>query len=232
MIGNGPHLGVQVPKEALLFIIAVLWPDVSKVKKYGQPGAPQGLRLYASHPDSIRAWPGGFGYAKLGANYGPSLQAHGAAQALGFDQILWLFGAERQVTEAGASNFFVVMHNAHTGRLEMVTAPLENQLILPGVTRRSVLELCRERLAERTVGGLAPVQVVERMLTIGEIEMAAKEGRIVEAFVSGTAVCFSLSGLSFFSGLYHQLTRTTVLHHARRADSQRRRRYQHPRCIG
>ncbi|KAJ5805015.1 hypothetical protein N7474_010902 [Penicillium riverlandense] len=187
MIGNGPHLGVQVPKEALLFIIAVLWPDVSKVKKYGQPGAPQGLRLYASHPDSIRAWPGGFGYAKLGANYGPSLQAHGAAQAQGFDQILWLFGADRQVTEAGASNFFVVMHNAHTGRLEMITAPLENQLILPGVTRRSVLELCRERLSERAVGGLAPVQVVERALTIGEIEMAAKEGRIVEAFVSGTA---------------------------------------------
>lgn len=190
VIGNGPHLGVQVPKEALLFIIAVPWPDFTKVKKEGQTEASKGLKLFASSPDTIRAWPGGFGWAKLGANYGPSLQAHGKAQAMGFDQILWLFGEDRQVTEAGASNFFIVWRNGDTGRLELVTAPLDSQLILPGVTRRSVLELVRERLSEHSAGNLAPVQVVERSLTIGEIEKAAKEGRIVESFVSGTAVSF------------------------------------------
>lgn len=195
VIGNGPHLGVQVPKEALLFIIAVPWPDFTKMKKEGQTEAPKGLKLFASSPDTIRAWPGGFGYAKLGANYGPSLQAHGKAQAMGFDQILWLFGEDRQVTEAGASNFFIIWHNGDTGRLELVTAPLENQLILPGVTRRSVLELARERLSEQFAGKLAPLQVVERTLTIGEIEKAANEGRIVESFVSGTAVSLSLSYL-------------------------------------
>ncbi|KAJ5614113.1 hypothetical protein N7528_007767 [Penicillium herquei] len=176
MIGNGPHLGVQVPKEALLFVIAVPWPDISS----------KGLRLYASTPDTIRAWPGGFGYAKLGANYGPSLQAHGQAKAMGFDQILWLFGEDRQVTEAGASNFFIIWRDA-SGKLELVTAPLENQLILPGVTRRSVLELVSERLSTQSVGALEPLKVVERTLTIAEIEKAAQEGRIVESFVSGTA---------------------------------------------
>ncbi|KAJ5143822.1 uncharacterized protein N7515_002609 [Penicillium bovifimosum] len=186
VIGSGPHLGIQVPKEALLFIIAVPWPDFTKIKKNPQAERPKGLKLYASSPDSIRAWPGGFGYAKLGANYGPSLQAHGKAQALGFDQVLWLYGQDRQVTEAGASNFFIVWHNA-AGKLELVTAPLDNELILPGVTRRSVLELVRERLSENFVGKLAPLQAVERTLTIGEIEQASKEGRIVEAFVSGTA---------------------------------------------
>lgn len=106
---------------------------------------------------------------------------------MGFDQILWLFGEDRQVTEAGASNFFIIWHNAETGKLELVTAPLENQLILPGVTRRSVLELVRDRLSENFVGKLAPLDAVERTLTIGEIEKAAKEGRIIESFVSGTA---------------------------------------------
>jgi branched-chain amino acid aminotransferase len=190
VIGNGPHLGVQVPKEALLFIIAVPWPDFTKMKKEGETEPKKGLKLFASTPDTVRAWPGGFGSAKLGANYGPSLQAHGKAQAQGFDQILWLFGEDRQVTEAGASNFFIIWHNADTGRLELVTAPLENQLILPGVTRRSVLELVRDRLSKQAVGSLEPLQVVERTLTISEIEKAAQEGRIVESFVSGTAVSF------------------------------------------
>ncbi|OQD75444.1 hypothetical protein PENDEC_c007G03068 [Penicillium decumbens] len=187
VIGSGPHLGVQVPKEALLFIIAVPWPDATKMKKEGQTEPKKGLKLFASTSDTVRAWPGGFGWAKLGANYGPSLQAHGKAQAQGFDQILWLFGEDRQVTEAGASNFFIIWRNADTDRLELVTAPLENQLILPGVTRRSVLELVRDRLSKQSVGSLEPLQVSERTLTIAEIEKAAKEGRIVESFVSGTA---------------------------------------------
>ncbi|KAJ5081731.1 hypothetical protein NUU61_009995 [Penicillium alfredii] len=195
IIGSGPHLGVQIPKEALLFIIAVPWPDFTKLKQDqnddSSAPAPKGLKLFASTPDAIRAWPGGFGWAKLGANYGPSLQAHGKAQAMGFDQILWLFGEDRQVTEAGASNFFVVWRNAQSNQLELVTAPLESQLILPGVTRRSVLELVRERFStekqQAEGSSLAPLQVVERPLTIHEIETASREERLVEAFVSGTA---------------------------------------------
>lgn len=186
LIATEAQLGISLPKEALLFIIAVPWPDATK-QKPEDPSVPQGLKLLASGEDTVRAWPGGFGYAKLGANYGPSLAAHGKAQALGFHQVLWLFGSDRQVTEAGASNFFVVWKNKQTGKLELVTAPLENQLILPGVTRRSVLELAQAQFSQ-AVGDLAPLDVVERTFTIGEIEEAAKEGRLVESFVSGTAV--------------------------------------------
>ena len=194
VIGNGTQLGVQTPKEALLFIIAVPWPDLSSKQPTttSNPSKPTGLKLLASTPDTIRAWPGGFGYAKLGANYGPSLAAHAQATSICFDQVLWLFGAEeREVTEAGASNFFIIWENKQTRKLEMVTAPLGSQLILPGVTRRSVLELARERLSGGQAG-LAPLEVVERSFGIGEVEEAWKEGRIVEAFVSGTAVCFFL----------------------------------------
>jgi branched-chain amino acid aminotransferase len=54
------------------------------------------------------------------------------------------------------------------------------------------LELVRERLSKGPVGQLAPLEAVERTLTIGDIEKASKEGRIVESFVSGTAVSLSL----------------------------------------
>ncbi|KAL6238770.1 hypothetical protein BDW75DRAFT_200936 [Aspergillus navahoensis] len=185
LIGSGTQLGVQAPAEALLFIIAVPWPDPATRLK-ATPGEALGLKLLTSTPDTIRAWPGGFGYAKLGANYGPSLAAHGKAQAQGFDQVLWLFGEDRQVTEAGASNFFIVWENAQTGKRELVTAPLENQLILPGVTRRSVLELARSRF-NQAVGDLEAVEVVEKTFTIADVEGAWKEGRVVEAFVCGTA---------------------------------------------
>lgn len=188
VIGSCPNLGIQVPKEALLYIVAVVWPDPTRLKQNPQAPSRAGLRLLASSPDSIRAWPGGFGHAKLGANYGPSLQAHGRAKSLGFDQVLWLYGPKRQVTEAGATNFFIIWRNADTDQLELVTPCLDNKMILPGITRRSVLELARERLTGDIVGDLAPLQVIERTVLIDEIEKASSEGRIVESFVSGTSV--------------------------------------------
>lgn len=117
---------------------------------------------------------GGFGFAKVGANYGPSLIASGEAQKRGYNQILWLFGPEGWVTEAGAMNIFF-MWNTKEGRKQLVTAPLEGNMILEGVTRASVLDLARTNLKDE-------VEVVERKFTIGEIAEAVEEGRMIEAF--------------------------------------------------
>lgn len=168
--------------------------------------AAAGMRLLASSTDSIRAWPGGFGNAKVGANYGPSLVAQGQARAQGYHQILWLFGDEGYVTEAGGSNFMVIWRTKreHGGRLQLVTAPLGDGVILEGVTRGSVLELVRERWAPGRLlsrAGEAGVrsagkgeealevemEVLERRFTMGEIVEASDEGRLVEAFGCGTA---------------------------------------------
>ena len=146
-------------------------------------GAPQGLKLLAS-TNGVRAWPGGFGYAKVGANYGPSLMANGEARARGYDQVLWLLNG--QVTEAGASNFFV-MWKSKEGKTQLVTAPLGDKIILDGVTRRSILQLTRERLSQGR-NGLDPVEIVERQFTMEDILQAVNEGRILEAFAAGTAV--------------------------------------------
>lgn len=64
MIGAGRALGVQKPTEAYFFIVMALFP------KLDNP-----MRLLASGQGEVRAWPGGFGFAKVGANYGPSLMA-------------------------------------------------------------------------------------------------------------------------------------------------------------
>jgi branched-chain amino acid aminotransferase len=170
MIATDSALGVQRPEEALLFVMLTCFAPMDDI--------PGGVKLLASKDDMCRAWPGGFGYAKVGANYGPSLVAQGEARRLGFHQILWLFGDECAVTEAGASNFFVVWRTEE-GKLQLVTASLEERIVLDGVTRRSVLELARERLPE--------LEVVERKFTMFEVEKAAQEGRLVEAFASGTA---------------------------------------------
>ncbi len=189
MIGNGLQLGVQLPVEALLFIIAVPWPDLSCEAKPGASQQKPGLKLLTSKSDTIRAWPGGFGDAKVGANYGPALRTHGEALGKGCDQILWLLGDDGHVTEAGASNFFVVWRNKKCGKLELVTSPLDDKIILDGVTRRSVLDLARGRLHERDgLDDLEPLNVVERNFTMHGVARAWEEGRLVEAFVSGTAV--------------------------------------------
>jgi len=125
----------------------------------------------------------------LRRNYGPSLIAHKEAQARGYDQILWLFGKSCEVTEAGASNFFVIWKNKDTGRVELVTAPLDDKVILDGVTRRSVLELAKDRLTISN-GEIQGLDIVERKYTMMDLIDAAKEDRLLEAFAAGTAVCF------------------------------------------
>lgn len=201
MIATAAALGVQKPKEALLYIIACCFPALdetigSVVQDQAQlsngngvvpEDKPPGMRLLASKDDMVRAWPGGFGYAKVGANYGPSLIAQAEARERGFDQILWLLGSNCEVTEAGASNFFVVW-KTREGKLQLVTAPLGDKVILDGVTRRSVLDLTEERLSTPR-GDLEALEIVERKYTMAEVEEAIEEGRLVEAFVAGTAVC-------------------------------------------
>ncbi|KAF5368120.1 hypothetical protein D9757_011586 [Collybiopsis confluens] len=72
------------------------------------------------------------------------------AAKLGYDQVLWLLketgeDAKKKggwrVTEAGAMNIFVVL-SREDGDLDIVTPSLDGT-ILPGVTRDSVLHLCK-----------------------------------------------------------------------------------------
>jgi branched-chain amino acid aminotransferase len=188
MIATNANIGVQKPTEALLYIIGVCFPPLDEIAPPAQPltngssdstgkTAP-GMKLLASSASTIRAWPGGFGNAKVGANYGPSLVAQAEARERGYQQILWLFGQEGFVTEAGASNFFVVW-KTQDGKTQLITAPLGDGIILEGVTRQSVLDLVRADMPE--------IDVVERKYKMDEVRAAYLEGRLIEAFGAGTA---------------------------------------------
>lgn len=176
MIGTNAGLGVKTPSEAKLGIVLTLMPSLSD----------KTLKLLCSNPaDSVRSWPTGFGNYKLGANYGPSLLMNNKAVSEGYDQVLWLFDEkERLVTEAGASNFAVVWKSKEDPNVvEIVTCTLDTKLILPGINRRSVLEYLGEKKPENGTS----FKTVETRYSIDDIEQAAKEGRLLEAFAIGTA---------------------------------------------
>ncbi|KAG0650039.1 Branched-chain-amino-acid [Hyphodiscus hymeniophilus] len=175
MIGTQRTLGVGPPGSALLYVIA------SPVGPYYPTGF-KAVSLEATDY-AVRAWPGGVGDKKLGANYAPCILPQLEAAKRGFHQNLWLFGEEEFVTEVGTMNMFVALKNKQ-GQKELVTAPLDGT-ILEGVTRDSILSLARERLAPE--GWI----ISERKYTMPELAEAAKEGRLLEAFGAGTAAVVS-----------------------------------------
>jgi branched-chain amino acid aminotransferase len=172
-ISTHPFLGVGPSQNAKLFAI------LSPVGPYYPEGfKPVTLKAETQY---VRAWPGGTGDAKVGGNYGPTIQPQMKAAEKGYSQVLWLFGDDLEVTEVGTMNMFVFWTNAETGRKELRTAPLDGT-ILPGVTRQSVLDLARE---------WGEFDVVEETFTMPELALALDEGRVEECFGCGTAAVVS-----------------------------------------
>jgi branched-chain amino acid aminotransferase len=170
MIAVEPLLGVK-PSDHYYFYV-ILCP----VGAYYAAGFNPVSIMVEDH--YVRAVPGGTGDAKTGGNYASSLKAGLEAKHKGFDQVLWLDGKERRyVDEVGAMNMFFVYGN------RLVTAPLTGS-ILSGVTRDSVLKLA-------AVLGL---EAEERLIDIDELMADIREGRVTEAFGSGTAAVISPVG--------------------------------------
>lgn len=86
----------------------------------------------------------------------------------GYTQILWLFGKDHYITEVGTMNMFVFMTN-EKGERELVTPPLDDGTILPGVTRDSILHLARS---------WKEFKVQERPINMKEFLTALKQNRV------------------------------------------------------
>ena len=91
-------------------------------------------------------------------------------------------------------NIFFVLRHRGSDTVELVTAPLDRGDILPGVTRRSILELARgwseqEGVSSSSSGSGSSsgssMRVSERWLPMSELVEAAEEGRLLEAFGAG-----------------------------------------------
>ena len=127
---------------------------------------------------------GGVGDAKTSGNYAASLLAAEEAKKKGFTQVLWLDAVERKyVEEVGTMNMFFAIDE------EVITAPLTGS-ILPGITRDSVIQMVKD-------WGL---KISERSLAIEEVIAAAADGRLKEAFGTGTAAVISPVGQITYRG--------------------------------
>lgn len=170
IIATEPKLGVKASDSYLYMVI--LSPS--------GPYYPTGLnpvKIYVEH-QYVRAVRGGTGMVKTGGNYASSLKAQNEAHAQAYSQVLWLDGVERKyIEEVGAMNMFFIVDG------EVLTPSLSGS-ILPGITRKSVIELLKSW----------GMPVSERRITIDEIAGAYKAGKLEEAFGTGTAAVISPVG--------------------------------------
>ena len=167
IIATEPFLGVDV-SETFMFII-ILSPSGAY---YEEGLAPVGIWI---EDDYVRADRGGMGFAKTGGNYAASLAAQVKAHDDGYSQVLWLDGVEKKyVEEVGSMNImFKIAGKIYTAAT--------TGTVLPGVTRRSIIELLKDWGYE----------VIEGKLAIEDVMKAGHDGTLEEVFGTGTAAVVS-----------------------------------------
>ena len=170
IIATDPYLGVR-PSNTYKFIIIL-----SPVGAY----YPEGINPVKIYVESkyVRAVKGGIGYAKTPGNYAASLKSQVEAHEKGYTQVLWLDGVERKyIEEVGTMNVFFKIDG------KVITPALEGS-ILAGITRDSSIALLKHW----------GIPVEERRISIEEVYQAHAEGRLEEAFGTGTAAVISPLG--------------------------------------
>ena len=122
-----------------------------------------------------RAANGGVGYAKAGGNYAAQFYPTMLAAKQGYQQVVWTDAATHQyLEEAGTMNVFFRVGD------KLLTAPTSDR-ILDGVTRKSIIELARDK----------GIEVEVRPVSVTEIVEAARKGELLEMFGAGTAAVIS-----------------------------------------
>jgi branched-chain amino acid aminotransferase len=180
MIATDPYLGVR-PSDEYLFVLFA-----SPAGAYFPKGV-KPVTVWISE-DFVRAAPGGTGEAKCAGNYAASLMAQAQAQEKGCDQVVWLDAVHREfIEEMGGMNLFFVYKDGDT--ITVATPELTGTL-LPGITRRSLLEMAREL-------GYA---TQELKLSVQQWRDDIASGRMIEVFACGTAAVITPVGLAKANG--------------------------------
>ena len=175
--GSGNFLGVSASPTYRLIVIS------SPVASYYEGGL-QPVKIMVES-EYVRAVQGGLGMAKTAANYAASLKAGEEAHKKGFSQVLWLDGIKRKIIdEVGAMNIMFLIGD------ELITPSLDRKTILPGITRKTVLQIAKEW----------GMKTIERDITIDEIIDEYKKGNVKEIFGTGTAAVISPVGLLEYKG--------------------------------
>ena len=179
MFGNDESLGVHAVHNATYVIIA------SPVGSYYKEGI-NPVKIMIETED-VRAVRGGTGEAKCGGNYAASNRAGKRAEEKGYSQVLWLDGVHRKyIEEVGAMNVMFKIAG------EIVTPALSGS-ILPGITRKSIIEVLKGK----------GYTVSERLLSIDELKEAMASGTLEEAWGCGTAAVVSPIGELSYEGVQY-----------------------------
>ncbi|XP_021836530.1 branched-chain amino acid aminotransferase 1, mitochondrial isoform X2 [Spinacia oleracea] len=164
LLGTGPILGLGPAPEYTFLVYA------SPVRNYFKEGSAP-LSLYVEQ-EFDRASRGGTGGIKTISNYGPALRPLMKAKTKGFSDVLYLDSVNgKYVEEVSSCNIFMVKENT-------ISTPPINGTILPGVTRKSIIEIARD----------LGYNVEERPIPVEELLEAD------EVFGTGTAVVVASVG--------------------------------------
>ncbi len=186
LFGNDEALGVHTVKRAVYMIIAS--PSGSY---YAEGINPVKIMIESEDVRTVR---GGTGTAKCGGNYAASTRAGERASKKGYTQVLWLDGVERKyIEEVGAMNVMFKIDG------EIVTPALTGS-ILPGITRKSCIEVLR------SLG----YKVSERLLSVDELLDAMKTGKLEEAWGCGTAAVVSPIGKLMYQDVEYAINNEQI----------------------
>lgn len=177
MYANEVALGVNQANSYRFMII------LSPVGAYYPEGVSP-IKIYVED-EYTRATIGGTGFVKCGGNYAGSIAGQMKAKKLGYTQVLWLDGVNRKyIEEVGSMNVMFLIDDV------IITAPIDEGTVLPGVTRNSILELAKDW----------GYKVEQRHLSVDELMEAGRTGRLQEAWGTGTAAVVSPIGELFYKG--------------------------------
>ena len=164
MFASETFLGVRPARHVTYMVIA------SPAGAYFAKGL-KPVSIWLSE-EYARAGVGGMGAAKTGGNYASSLVAQQEATEHGCDQVAFLDTVERKwVEELGGMNLYFVHDDGS------IVTPELSGTILEGITRSSIIELCRQQ----------GWKVDERKVSVDEWREGVASGRITEVFACGTA---------------------------------------------
>lgn len=181
LLGTGQQLGLY-PSQQFSFVIFC--------SPTGRYFTESGLNLHLE-TKTCRATRGGLGSVKCSGNYAIALKPLMDAKRQGFHDNMYLeLDTYRNgvlekaiLQEMSAANIFLILKSG-----EIATPGLDRGTILPGVTRETLVTLCKifskeiqPAMAESTGNKNVLVKVVERDVAVGELRHAT------EAFCTGTA---------------------------------------------
>ncbi|PNS43979.1 branched-chain amino acid aminotransferase [Gardnerella vaginalis] len=171
MFASEPFLGVREAHEVEYCVIA-------------SPSGPYfkgGLKPVSIWVEDqwFRTGPGGTGFAKCGGNYAASLLGEYKGIEHGCEQVCFVDAATKTyLEELGGMNVFALHKDGH------LETPSLTGNILPGVTRRSIIQLAEDHGHE----------VTETMIPLEKLLEDIRSGEVTEVFACGTAAIITPIG--------------------------------------